>query len=322
MVSVGFKKYCMRLCGAVVALLCCTAYAPAVFAQETADTIVGAVPVPGGRYVWVPDSVADDVDAVLAGKNPSSKYKDVDVDEKVVHRGDTIPMVLKQRNLGRFDRGMLNFLFLPKGMWMFGLTASYGEFNSKDLELMDIINDVNFKAHSFAIRPYVAYTVKHNLALGVRFGYTSTKGDVNSFKVDIDEDMNFNLHDIGYNNESYSMALFTRQFIGIGRRGRFGVFNEVELAFASGNSDFTRPYNGVAKSTHSTYMDARLNFSPGLCVFVQKYVSFNVSLGVFGFYLRNEKQKVDGEEMGNRFTSGANFRFNIFNINFGLSVHI
>lgn len=322
MVSVGFKKYCMRLCGAVVALLCCTAYAPAVFAQETADTIVGAVPVPGGRYVWVPDSVADDVDAVLAGKNPSSKYKDVDVDEKVVHRGDTIPMVLKQRNLGRFDRGMLNFLFLPKGMWMFGLTASYGEFNSKDLELMDIINDVNFKAHSFAIRPYVAYTVKHNLALGVRFGYTSTKGDVNSFKVDIDEDMNFNLHDIMYRDESYSTALVLQQYFGITRRGRFAIYNEVELAFSSGNRDFNRPFNGKPKNTHTTYMNAALTFSPGLSVKVMNNVSFNVSFGVFGFHLRNEKQKVDGQDLGNRFTSGANFRFNIFNINFGLAVHI
>jgi hypothetical protein len=61
-------------------------------------------------------------------------------------------------------------------------------------------------------------------------------------------------------------------------------------------------------------------------------VSFNVSLGVFGFHLRNERQRTITEpteeggeiseiETGNRFTSGANFRFNIFNINFGLAVH-
>ena len=53
-----------------------------------------------------------------------------------------------------------------------------------------------------------------------------------------------------------------------------------------------------------------------------KNVSFNVSFGVFGFYLRNEKQTVNGEPLGNRFTSGANFKFNIFNINFGIGVHI
>lgn len=69
-------------------------------------------------------------------------------------------------------------------------------------------------------------------------------------------------------------------------------------------------------------MQARLSFSPGVCVFIMKNVSFNVSFGVFGFYLRNEKQTVNGEPLGNRFTSGANFKFNIFNINFGIGVHI
>jgi hypothetical protein len=69
-------------------------------------------------------------------------------------------------------------------------------------------------------------------------------------------------------------------------------------------------------------MEAKLSFSPGVTVFMMKNVSFNVSFGVFGFYLRNEKQQVDGEERGNRFTSGANFKINIFNINFGLGIHL
>lgn len=53
-----------------------------------------------------------------------------------------------------------------------------------------------------------------------------------------------------------------------------------------------------------------------------KNVSFNVSFGVVGFYLRNERQWINDEPAGNRFSSGANFRFNLFNINFGLGVHI
>jgi hypothetical protein len=52
------------------------------------------------------------------------------------------------------------------------------------------------------------------------------------------------------------------------------------------------------------------------------YVSFNVSFGVFGLSMRHEKQTTDGVEEGSRFTSGANFKFNIFNINFGMAIHI
>ncbi len=69
-------------------------------------------------------------------------------------------------------------------------------------------------------------------------------------------------------------------------------------------------------------MTAALNFSPGLCVFIMDYVSFNVSFGVFGVKVHNERQSTDGVDEGSRFSSGANFKFNIFNINFGMAVFI
>lgn len=55
---------------------------------------------------------------------------------------------------------------------------------------------------------------------------------------------------------------------------------------------------------------------------MQDNVAFSVSFGVFGLKLRNEHQLTDGVDEGKRFTSGANFRFNIFNISFGLMVVI
>lgn len=243
-------------------------------------------------------------------------------EEWVTFRGDTIPMMLRERNFGRFDRGLSNHLYLPKGIWTFGITASYGEFSTSDLEIFDLLSDIDISGHIFAIRPYFAYTIRNNMAVGMRLAYNSGKGRIDSFKVDIDEDMNFNLHDIMYRSESYSAAITFTQYYGIARRGRFGIFNEVELAFSSGNSDFHRPYNGESRMTHTTTMAAALNFSPGLSVFIMDPVSFNISFGVFGFQLKNEKQSVNGERMGSRFTSSANFRFNIFNINFGIAVNI
>lgn len=293
---------------------------PCVKAERSLERVDTA----SGRYLWVPDSLNEDVMKLKSGKYKLERkiIPGVNLDEKVTYQGDTIPMILKQRNLGRYDRGLFNYLFIPKGQWNFGLTASYGEFSADDLELLDLINDVDFSGHMFSIKPYISYFLSSNISVGVRLNYTSAKANVGSFKVDIDEDMNFNLHDISYRDEAYAISIFGRQYIGITRRGRFGVFNEAELSFSSGNSDFNRPFNSVLKNTHTTYMETRLTFSPGVSVFIMKNVSFNVSLGVFGFYLRNEKQWVDGESLGNRLTSGANFKFNIFNINFGLGVHI
>lgn len=279
--------------------------------------------IPDGKYIYIPDSLQADVFRLLRG---NSKVVDDDSTfgstERVTWKGDTIPMKLRTRNFGRYDRGLFNYLFIPRGNWSFGVTASYGEFSSDNLEVFDLLSDIDINAHSFSIKPYFTYFLRNNLAVGLKFGYSSTTGNIDSFKVDIDDDMNFNLHDIMYHNESYSAAFILRQYIGIARKGRFGVFNEVELAFSSGNSDFKRPYNGKSRLTHTTYMNAGLNFSPGVSVFMMKNVSFDLSFGVFGFYLKNEKQHEDGEYVGNRTTSGANFRFNLFNINFGLGIHI
>lgn len=277
----------------------------------------------GGSYVWVPDSLSQPVADVIAGKTgPVVRLREYDDKELVTFRGDTIPMMLRDRNFGRFDRGLFNYLFIPKGVWQIGMTASYGEISTKDLEILDLMSDVDISGRIFSIRPYFSYFIRNNLSVGMRFAYTSGRGNIDSFQVDIDDDMNFNLKDIMYRSESYSASLTLSQYFGIARRGRFGVFNEVELAFASGNSDFRRPYNGEPKLTHTTTTQASLNFSPGLSVFMMDQVAFNVSFGVFGFYLKNEKQKVDGIDSGDRFTSGANFRFNIFNINFGIAVSI
>lgn len=299
-----------------------TVYLPVTGDSPQNDSIISH-PAEGGKLIWVPDTLADDVRTLLKGH---SRVVDdpmkLDLGEKVIFRGDTIPMVLPSRNLGRYSRGLFNFLFIPKGTWHIALTASYGEFSTSDLQMLDLVSDVDLSAKAFSIKPQISYFIRNNLAVGVRMSYTRTAADIDNFKLDIDDDMNFNLHDIKYRKESYTAAVFLQQYTGIGRRGRFGVYNEVELAFSSGNGDFIRPYNGVLRSTHSTDMEARLTFSPGVCIFVLENVSFNVSFGVFGFYLRNEKQSVDGEWLGNRFSSGANFKINLFNLAFGIGLHI
>lgn len=286
----------------------------------------------GGEYIFVPDSLVKGVKSVIDGYSMIvDDETHPDPADLVIIAGDTVAPIIKDRNLGRYDRGLYNYVFIPKGKWMIGATASYGEFGTDDFKILNLVEDVDLNVNAFSIKPFVSYFVRSNLSVGLRFGYTRAKADLGSMNVDFDEDLSFSLSDAMYRNESYTAALTVRQYIGLSRRGRFGVFNEAELAFSSGNSDFRRMYDDHPRSTHTTYMQASLNFSPGLCVFVMDQVSFNVSFGVFGFNLRNERQiteittQPDEDPIepvkGNRFTSGANFRFNIFNINFGLAVH-
>lgn len=244
------------------------------------------------------------------------------IDERVIVDGDTISIIIPQNNYGRYDRGLYNFLFIPKGQWSFGLTASYGEFNTEDIQILSFLKDFDIGIKAYSLKPSISYTIRNNQSVGLKFNYTRLTGNLGSMSLDIDDDMSFSIGDISYYSQTYSAGIFYRNYVGLGKMKRFGVFNEIDLSFGSGSSRFKRQYDGAVRDTRTYITEASLNFSPGLCVFIMDNVSFNVSFGVFGLKLRSERQLTDGIEEGTRLTSGANFKFNIFNIAFGMAVHI
>ena len=240
----------------------------------------------------------------------------------VVVGNDTVNVIIPDRNLGRFDRGLFNYIFIPRNKWGFGITASYGELNTDDVQVLSILKDVDFNGKMYSIRPYLSYFIRNNQSVGLKFNYNRGIADLGRLAVDFDDDLNFTLRDVSYYQQSFGIGAFYRNYVGLDHNGRFSIFNEVELGFSSGSSRFRRLYNSEPRDTRTTSTEVSLNFSPGVCVFIQEYVSFNVSFGVFGLKMRKEKQLTNGIDEGSRFTSGANFRFNIFNINFGMMVVI
>ena len=245
-----------------------------------------------------------------------------EMDEKVIVGSDTINMIIPEHNFGRYDRGLFNWLFIPKKQWTFGLMASYAQFDAKDVEILQAHKDFDIDGKQYAIRPYMAYFFRHNQCVGLKFDFTRQEADLGRLAVNLGDDLSFDIHDISYYSSNYSIGVFYRNYVGLGRSKRFAIFNEAALTFGSGSSRFKRPLDGKLRDTRTDLTQVALNFSPGLCMFIMDYISFNVSFGVFGIHLTNEKQITDGVEEGSRFSSGANFRFNLFNINFGIGVHI
>lgn len=243
-------------------------------------------------------------------------------DEKVIVGNDTVSMIIPEKNLGRYDRGLYNFLFIPKGDWVFGLNASYGEFNADDVEVLSILKNLDFGGKIYSIKPSASYFFKNNQSIGLRLNFTNGEARIDNLAIDFDEDLNFSINNVSYSAKSYGASIFYRNYIGLSNLKRFAIFNETELSYSGGSSSFKRYYNGVLSDTHTTINEAKLSFSPGVCVFIHEYVSFNVSFGVLGLYFRNEDQKTNGIDEGSRFSSGANFKFNLFNINFGLGINI
>ncbi|MBR6746796.1 MAG: hypothetical protein IKL83_05405 [Muribaculaceae bacterium] len=244
------------------------------------------------------------------------------INEKVIVDGDTVNFILPDKNYGRYDRGLYNYLIIPKKQWSIGITASYGEFGTDDVQVLSILENFDIKINTYSIKPSISYFFTNNQSVGIKFNYTSSEVDLANMTFDFDDDLNFSLRDVSYNSHTFSASLNYRNYIGLGPEKRFAIFNEIDLGFGLGSSEFKRLYNDEPRNTQTDIMKASLNFSPGVCMFIMDYISFNVSFGVFGLNLTHEKQTTNGVDEGSRFSSGANFKFNLFNINFGLAVHI
>lgn len=249
-------------------------------------------------------------------------YRALEDSLRVIVGNDTVSMIIPEHNFGRYDRGLFNYLFIPKGCWTFGLTASYGELNTDDVQILSILKNVDFKGKIYSIKPSISYFFRNNQSIGLQFDYSRGVADLNNLALDFDDDLNFSIRDVSYYTQTFSIATTYRNYVGLGMDKRFAVFNQVDLSFSAGSSRFKRLYNDVPKDTRTIITQAGLNFSPGVSMCIQDNLAFCVSFGVFGIKMRREKQTTDGIYEGSRFTSGANFKFNIFNINFGLMVII
>lgn len=94
-----------------------------------------------------------------------------EIDETVIVGGDTVSIVLPQKNYGRYNRGLHNYLFIPKGQWSFGLMASYGEFSTDDVQLLSVLKNLDLNIKAYSLQPSITYFFRNNQSIGMKFVY-------------------------------------------------------------------------------------------------------------------------------------------------------
>ena len=194
--------------------------------------------------------------------------------------------IIYTKPVGRYDRGITNYRFIPKNKWIGGVTVSVFNFESDNSRLLfSLLGGIN------------------NLALNI-------------------EDLDIALKDIKYTDDSYSFSLFHRSYIGLDPKGLFGLFNETTLGYSTGSTRFSRGVDETLKYTDTSINQLKVGINPGIAIFIMPNVGAEVSFGVAGFTYNWEKQKKSSGETGKRTNSGANFKINLFNINIGLTVCI
>ena len=223
----------------------------------------------------------------------------------------------------RMDREINQNRFIFKREVAVGLTVSYGMISSDDTDFMLVLDNMDFSGSVFSINPSVGYFIKDNLSVGLRFGYSKTKGDVNSLGVNLgsSNDIDISLSDLHLTNNAASAGIFMRSYAGIDAKGHFGLFAELELSYKNGDMVFSYKSNEEVKYTRSNTQQYKFSFNPGCAVFIFPNVCSTLSFGLGGLqYTKIKQTDNEGNVIGQRDAAKMRFRLNLLNIRIGLNI--
>lgn len=282
-----------------------TAAGPAVEpAVETADVIATDAPA---------------TDTLASLRLPADTLRTVGAPE---------PMRTKRRFLPtsrRIDREINKGCFVYKGEKMLGLTVSYGTLTSEDADMFPVFENINLDGSVMTVNPFFGYFYRNNNCFGVRFGYTHISGKLDTFDVNLGDqnDLDIDIPWLDLTSERFSFGLFHRSYVALDEKGRFGLFAELELSFATGENTFAYKSGETVKHTNSESMTLRAGFNPGVAVYVFPNVCATLSFGLGGFKYTSTKQyDAEGNKIGSREFSKLNFKLNLADIRIGMNIHL
>lgn len=230
-----------------------------------------------------------------------------------------------------FDRGIgrSNSVFIPKGTIGSGVSFSYNNYSIGNgaadagySMLFSLLGDIHGNLLSFGISPYVSYFLMDNLSVGVRFNYDRSNMGLGNLNLALSDDMSFQIQDFNYFRHFYTGAVTLRNYLPFSNSKRFAMFTEIRALGGYGQAESYKIDEGDKLGTYQDIYKFELGLVPGLCAFITNEVALEVSVGLLGFNYQKAVQVTNQVEHSEMESSGANFKINLFSINFGLSFYI
>ena len=224
----------------------------------------------------------------------------------------------------RQQRGLTDThnLFVPRGQWIFGGTASYSTHSNETYRFL-VVEGIESKGYTFKVSPMIAYALRDNMAIGGRFIYSRSLLKLDKADLNLggeDSDLNFEVNDYYSLRHSYSVAVIWRQYIPLGRNKRFALFNEMQLSGGGTQARFAK--DSPVKGTYETGYTFSLGVSPGIVAFATNNMAVEVNVGVMGITYTHTKQVHNQVTVGKRDASMMNFKVNIFSIGLGMAFYL
>lgn len=237
----------------------------------------------------------------------------------------------RQSDIEPFDRGIgkSNSCFIPKGTVGAGVSFSYSKYDLGNLTddagysmLFSLVQNLHGNLSSFTVSPFISYFVADNLAVGGRFNYERTAFGLNSVNLSLSDELGMSLNDFHHFKQSYTGSLTMRYYMPFANSKRFAMFTELR---GTGGYAQSETYKRDGEDKFGTYQDIykfELGAVPGVSAFVTNNVALEISVGLLGFDYQKVAQVTNQVEKSQMEKSGANFKINLFSINFGLAFYI
>ena len=225
-----------------------------------------------------------------------------------------------------FKRDIEQISFIPKGQWITGVSVGYSHSDQNNYQFF-IFENLSGDAYTFRVTPMLLYAFKDNLAAGMKFGYTRSKGNLDDGSFILDSETSFDAdHLDGISHNYYAIGVL-RNYISFGNNRRFGLFNELQLELGGGQTRYSNYTGGQGDNRHLTgtfesNFSFNIGLTPGFVMFLNNYSAIEVNIGVLGFGYKHTKATTDQVQVSKRNSRHANFKINLFSVQFGMAFYI
>ncbi len=224
-------------------------------------------------------------------------------------------------NVEEFSRELESVIFVPKGQWITGVSVSYSQSNQNKYQFL-IIENLSGETYTFKLSPMLMFAVANDLALGGRFSYGRSLTKLENADLTLDSETGYNVDHLYRLSHNYYGTVMMRNYFSLGRSKRFGFFNELQLQLGGGQAKMTTGTGETLSGNYERNFSASIGLTPGICAFLNNYSAVEVNIGVLGFQYTHTRTFTDQIYESTRSSKLANFRINLFSIQFGVSFYL
>lgn len=220
-----------------------------------------------------------------------------------------------------FKRGLEQISFVPKGQWIGGASVSYSQSDFENYQFL-IVENLNGDTYTFKVSPMVMFCFKDNLAAGGRLSYSRSRTRLDGASLVLGADTSYDVDNLYSISHNYHGTAMFRNYISLGKSMRFGFFNEVDLSLGGGQSKLVNGTGDELTGTYERNFNLNIGLTPGIIMFLSNYSAIEVSIGVLGFNYTHTHSISDQIYQAERNRKSANFRINLFSVQFGVAFYI